>query len=320
MNVLVTGGAGFIGSHLVHALVARGDNVRVLDNLATGHRANLASVLEDIEFIEGSLANLDSACEASRDIQVVFHQAALPSVPRSIQNPAASHDANLTGTLNLLLAAREAGVQRIVAASSSSVYGNTPTLPKVETMTPQPLSPYAVTKLASEMYCRVFADLYGLSTICLRYFNVFGPRQDPASQYAGALAKFVACALDGVPYPVQGDGEQSRDFTFVENVVRANLLAAEAPLQGNVVINIACGQRTSLNQIIILLNELTGQTLPIQYGPPRRGDVRHSHADITRARELLSYHPVIDTREGLRRTLEWHTTQALVTGNETPLA
>jgi UDP-glucose 4-epimerase len=309
MNVLVTGGAGFIGSHLVDALLARGDRVRVVDNLATGHRENLAHVLDAIEFIQGDLRDTDIARQATQNIEVIFHQAALPSVPRSIKDPAATHAANLTGTLNLLDAARNAGVRRVVAASSSSVYGNTPMLPKVETMTPQPLSPYAVTKLAGEMYCRVFSELYGLSTICLRYFNVFGPRQDPTTQYAGVIAKFITCALNGQPFPVQGDGEQSRDFTYIANVVDANLRAGDSLFNSGAVVNIACGQRVTLNNIISLLNELTAQSLPPEFGPSRVGDVRHSHADISRARELLNYTPTVDTREGLRRTLEWYKQQ-----------
>ncbi|MCI0478740.1 MAG: NAD-dependent epimerase/dehydratase family protein, partial [Anaerolineales bacterium] len=208
-----------------------------------------------------------------------------------------------------LIAARDHQVKRVVMASSSSVYGNSPTLPKVETFEPAPLSPYAVTKLAGEYYARVFANLYGLSTICLRYFNVFGPRQDPHSQYSGALAKFVQCALHGEPYPVYGDGEQSRDFTYIENVVRANLLAASSELDGALVMNVASGTRVTLNQIIATLNELTHQSLPTHYGPPRAGDVRHSHADVSRARELLGYEPAVDVQEGLRRTLEWYREQ-----------
>lgn len=306
MNILVTGGAGFIGSHLTEALVARGEQVRVLDNLVTGHLENLDAVKNKIEFAQGDLADENVVQKAARDTEIIFHQAALPSVPRSIKNPRASHDANLTGTLNVLIAARDNNVKRVVLASSSSVYGNSPQLPKVETFEPAPLSPYAVTKLAGEYYARVFADLYELSTICLRYFNVFGPRQDPTSQYAGALAKFVNCALRGEPYPVYGDGEQSRDFTYIENVVRANLLAASSELDGAAVVNVAGGARTTLNQIIAMLNELTCQNLPTHYGAPRAGDVLHSHADISRARELLQYEPTVDVREGLRRTIEYY--------------
>lgn len=311
MNILVTGGAGFIGSHLVETLVARGETVRVIDNLTTGHVENLASVRNQIDWVQGDIADLETIEYAARSMDVIFHEAALPSVPRSIENPRASHDANLTGTLNVLIAARDHAVKRVVMASSSSVYGNSSVLPKVETLTPQPLSPYAVTKLACEHYARVFSELYGVSTICLRYFNVFGPRQDPTSQYAGALAKFVRCALHHEPYPVLGDGEQSRDFTYVENVVDANLLAARSEFDGGVVVNVAGGGRTTLNQIIALLNELTQQSLPIRYGPRRNGDVLHSHADISRARELLGYEPTVNVREGLKRTLEWYKTNTL---------
>ena len=303
---LVTGGAGFIGSHLVEGLLARGYKVRVLDNFATGRRENLADVLQRIELLEGSVTNLTTARSAMRGVEAVFHQAALPSVPRSVKNPLESNEVNITGTLNILVAARDAGVKRVVYAASSSAYGDQPTLPKVETMPPDPLSPYAIAKLAGEMYARAFTQLYGLSTVSLRYFNVFGPRQDPTTQYAGVLAKFCTCAVEGKPYPVYGDGEQSRDFTYVANVVAANIRAAECSLEGAPVINIACGERTTLNQIIAVLNELTGQNLPAQYGAPCAGDVRHSHADITRARTLLGYAPEIDLREGLRRTLEWY--------------
>lgn len=309
MIVLVTGGAGFIGSHLVEALVAQGEQVRVLDNLATGHLENLAAVAGQFEWVEGDIADGDVVQAAARGADVILHQAALPSVPRSIKHPRASHDANLTGTLNVLIAGRDHGVKRVVLASSSSVYGNSPTLPKIETFEPSPLSPYAVTKLAGEYYARVFGELYQLSTICLRYFNVFGPRQDPSSQYAGALAKFVRCALDAKPYPIYGDGEQSRDFTYVENVVQANLRAAQSEFDGGAVVNVAGGKRTTLNQIVAILNELTHQSLPTVYGPPRAGDVLHSHADITRARELLGYAPTVDVREGLARTLEWYRRQ-----------
>lgn len=306
MKILVTGGAGFIGSHLVHALVERGEDVRVLDNLATGHMENLSDVQSEFEFVRGDIVDDETVQRAVDGTQLIFHQAALPSVPRSIKNPRASHDANLTGTLNILIAARDHNVQRVVLASSSSVYGNSPVLPKVETFEPQPLSPYAVTKLGCEQYARVFSNLYGLSAICLRYFNVFGPRQDPTSQYSGALAKFVRCAVEHQPFPVYGDGEQSRDFTYVENVVNANLRAGYSELDDSAVLNVAGGERTTLNQIIAYLNELTHQELPTQYGPPRAGDVLHSHADISQARALLGYEPTVDVREGLRRTVEWY--------------
>jgi len=303
---LVTGGAGFIGSHLVEGLLARGYAVRVIDNFATGKRENLAPVADKIELLEGDVRNLTTARTAMKNVDVVFHEAALPSVARSVANPLESNEVNITGTLNVLLAARDAAVKRVVLAASSAAYGNTLTLPKEETMTPEPLSPYAVSKVAGEQYAKIFAELYGLSTLSLRYFNVFGPRQDPTTQYAGVIAKFCTCALEGKPYPVFGDGEQSRDFTYVANVVDANLLAAEAKLDGAPLMNIAYGKRASLNQIIDMLNELTHQNLPTQYGPERAGDVRHSHASLKRAQEILGYAPKVDLLEGLRRTLEWY--------------
>ncbi len=303
---LVTGGAGFIGSHLVEGLLARGYEVRVLDNFATGRRENLAQVTNKIEVIEGDVQNLTTVRTAVRRVDLVFHQAALPSVERSVKNPLESNAVNTMGTLNVLLAARDANVKRVIYASSSAVYGNTPTLPKDEAMTPVPLSPYAVSKLAAEQYVKIFNQLYGLSAVSLRYFNVFGPRQDPTTQYAGVIAKFTTCALEGKPYPVFGDGEQSRDFTYVENVVRANLAAAEVELKDAPVLNIAYGSRTTLNQIIALLNELTRQKLAAHYGPERTGDVRHSQASLERAKQVLDYAPPIDVREGLRRTLEWY--------------
>jgi UDP-glucose 4-epimerase len=306
MKALVTGGAGFIGSHLVEGLLARGWHVRVLDNFATGYRENIKHLIDQIDLLEGDVTNLTTVRFATRNIDVVFHEAALPSVARSVANPLESNEVNITGTMNVLLAARDNGVQRVVYAASSSAYGNTPTLPKIETMPATPLSPYAIAKYTGEMYARAFANLYGLSTISLRYFNVFGPRQDPTTQYAGVIAKFITCALAGKPYPVHGDGEQSRDFTYVENVVEANLCAVDAKIEGGPTVNIAYGQRTTLNQIIGMLNELTGQNLPAEYGAERPGDVRHSHADLTLARQLLGFAPKIDVREGLRRTLEWY--------------
>jgi UDP-N-acetylglucosamine/UDP-N-acetyl-alpha-D-glucosaminouronate 4-epimerase len=307
--ILVTGGAGFIGSHLVEALVRRGARVRVLDNLATGFRRNLAAVASDLEFVEGDVRDCDAVCRALQRMDLVYHQAALPSVARSVQNPLDSNHTNITGTLNVLTAARDAGLRRVVMASSSSVYGSNHTLPKDETMTPAPLSPYAVTKYTGEMYARVFSQLYGLETVCLRYFNVFGPRQDPTTQYAGAIAKFISCARRGEPYPVFGDGEQSRDFTYVENVVEANVLAAEAPVQGHAVLNIAYGERATLNQIIAILNQLTNQNLPTVFSAARPGDVRHSLASIARAREVLGYTPRVALREGLEKTLRWYQEQ-----------
>lgn len=303
---LVTGGAGFIGSHLVEGLLARGYSVRVLDNFATSTRENIKHLTDKIEFREGDIRNLTTLHTAMRKVDFVFHQAALPSVLRSIEHPEESNAVNISGTLNVLIAARDEKVKRVMCASSSSVYGNALRLPKVETMIPDPLSPYAVGKLAGEQYARVFQKLYGLSTVSLRYFNVFGPRQDPTTQYAGVIAKFISCALEGKPFPVDGDGEQSRDFTFVENVVRANLAAADARLDCAALMNVAMGTRVTLNQIIGMLNEITGQKLQAVHGPDRLGDVKHSQANIERAKELLNYAPTVDLREGLRRTLEWH--------------
>ena len=312
---LVTGGAGFIGSHLVEGLLARGYSVRVLDNFATGRRENLAKVLSDVDLIEGDVRNLTTVHTASRKVDVIFHEAALPSVERSVKDPLTTNEVNIRGTLNVLLAAREAGARRVVNAASSSAYGNTPTLPKVETMTPEPLSPYAITKLTGEQYMRVFTELYGLSTVSLRYFNIFGPRQDPTTQYAGVIAKFVTCAIERRPFTVFGNGEQSRDFTYVDNVVHANILAAEADLApaggrpASPLLNIGYGGRTTLNQLIDMLNELTGQNLPADYGPERAGDVRDSQASIELANEVLGYRPTVDVLEGLRRTVEWYRTQ-----------
>ena len=306
MRALVTGGAGFIGSHLVEGLLANGWDVRVLDNFATGHRENIRPVINQIDLLEGDVTNLTTVRFAVRNVDVIFHEAALPSVARSVKNPLESNEVNITGTLNVLLAARDAGIQRIVYAASSAVYGDQPTLPKVETMTPSPMSPYAIGKLAGEMYAQSFTRLYGLSTISLRYFNVFGPRQDPTTQYAGVIAKFISCALAGKPYTIFGDGEQSRDFTYVENVVQVNLLAAMAKIDDAPIINVAYGARTTINDIAHKLNELTNQKLELQYGPAQSGDVRHSLADITQARKLLGYDPKIDLTEGLKRTLEWY--------------
>lgn len=308
-RALVTGGAGFIGSHLAEGLLKQGFEVRVLDNFATGRRDNLGQVTNDIELMEGDVRNLTTVRAAVRNVDVVFHEAALPSVERSVKHPLESNEVNIAGTLNVLVAARDANVGRVVYAASSAAYGNAAALPKEESMTPDPLSPYAIGKLAGEQYMKVFTQLYGLSTVSLRYFNVFGPRQDPTTQYAGVIAKFTTCALEGKPYPVYGDGEQSRDFTYVENVVLSNLLAAEAQLDHSPLLNIAFGERTTLNQILKLLNELTNQNLPASYGPERAGDVRHSHANLERAHKVLGYAPKVDVREGLRRTLEWYREQ-----------
>jgi UDP-glucose 4-epimerase len=298
---LVTGGAGFIGSNLAEALVKSGHQVRVLDNFATGARANLAAVAGTVELLEGDLRDAAIVERAVQGMEVVFHQAALPSVARSLEDPATTHAVNATGTLTLLLAARRAGARRVVYASSSSVYGDSPTLPKREEMPTQPKSPYAVSKLGGEQYCQVFAAALGLETVSLRYFNVFGPRQDPTSPYAAVIPKFLAAMRRGEPPVIFGDGKQSRDFTYVENAVRANLLAAEAPRVSGEVLNVACGARVTLLELVEHLNRLLGTRLDPVFAPRRPGDVRHSQADLTRAAALLGYHPTVDFPEGLAR-------------------
>lgn len=309
-QVLVTGGAGFIGSHLVDALVARGDTVRVLDNFSTGRRENLVSVQDQIELLEGDLCDPDAVAQAMNGVKLVFHQGALPSVPRSVADPLTSHEVNSTGTLRLLLAARDADVRRVVVASSSSVYGDTPTLPKVETMATSPRSPYAISKLASEQYAGSFAQLFDLETVALRYFNVFGPRQDPHSYYAGVIPRFCMAAWRGELCVIYGDGQQSRDFTFVADVVQANLLAAAAPEASGHTFNIACGAQTTLLDVVEILRELTGQALEVRHEEPRSGDVRHSLAAIGKAQELLGYQPQVRFAAGLERTLGWYGRQA----------
>ena len=303
---LVTGGAGFIGSHIVEELVHRGERVRVLDNFSTGRRKNIAPFLKHIDLIEGDLRDLPSVRQAVEGTDYVLHQAALPSVPRSVADPLASNAANVTGTLNLLVAARDVGVRRVVYASSSSVYGDNPLLPKQEDMLPQPKSPYAVSKLAGEHYCRAFTEVYGLETVSLRYFNVFGPRQDPASQYAAVIPLFITAMLQGVPPTVHGDGHQSRDFTYVSNVAHANLLAAAAPDIAGRVFNAACGQRYTLMDLIAILNDFLGVQIVPVHTDPRPGDVRHSLADITAAREALGYRAEVSFREGLQLTADWY--------------
>lgn len=305
-TTLVTGGGGFIGGHLVDRLLALGHSVRVLDNFSTGRRTNLQHTLAHIELIEGDLRDPDTVRRAAQGADIVLHEGALPSVPRSVNDPRTSNAVNAEGTLNVLLAARDAGVRRVVIASSSSVYGDTPTLPKVETMPTSPRSPYAISKLAAELYTCIFASLYQLETVALRYFNVFGPRQDPTSQYSGVIARFCTAALRGEPYTVQGDGLQSRDFTYIDNVVEANLLAATAPDVAGQVFNIACGERVTLLDIISTLNGLVGREIPIEYQPARSGDVRHSLADISKARQILGYAPKVDLNTGLAHTLAWY--------------
>ena len=305
IKYLVTGGAGFIGSNIVHSLVKNQAEVRVLDNLSTGDENNLNTIISEIEFLEGDICNLSTMNAAMKGIDFVIHQAALPSVPRSIENPNASHENNITGTLNVLLAARDHGIKRVVFAGSSSAYGESPSLPKKEVMLPAPLSPYAVTKLSGEFYCQTFSSVYGLETITLRYFNVFGPRQNPESQYAAVIPKFITSLLAGKPPTIYGDGEQTRDFTFVENVVSANILACQAEKTSGEVVNIATSQRISLNQLYALLKEIVKKDIPAQYAPARKGDVKHSLADISRAEKFLGYHPTIDLKEGLAQTVAW---------------
>jgi nucleoside-diphosphate-sugar epimerase len=303
---LVTGGAGFIGSNICRKLVAQGCFVRVVDNLLTGKKSNLSDIIEKIEFIEADMGDEQIARPAMKDIDVVLHQGALPSVPRSVDDPAATHRHCTDATFTLLLAARDAGIKRFVYASSSSAYGDTPTLPKVETMSPSPLSPYAVGKLVGEYYCSVFYQVYGLETISLRYFNVFGPYQDPTSQYAAAIPAFVTAILKDEPPTIYGDGEQSRDFTYVDNVVEANLLAARAEKTKGEVVNIACGQAVTVNTIIDMINEILGKNIKPIYTDPRLGDVKHSLADITLAKNLISFKPTVSFKEGLELAINWY--------------
>ena len=306
-NFLVTGAAGFIGRSIAAELLARGEQVRGVDNFITGKRANLKG-LEAMDFIEGDLRDPAACARACEGIDTVFHEAALASVPRSVADPVGTNDHCVSATLNLLVAARDAGVRRVIYAGSSSAYGDTPTLPKHEAMMPNPISPYAAAKLAGEQYMRVFTRVYGLETVVLRYFNVFGPYQDPTSHYSGVLAIFCRKMLAGEQPTIYGDGEQSRDFTYIENVVGANLLAASAPAErvAGTMMNAATGQRYTLNQTFAILRELTGYEGEPAYGPTRQGDVRDSLADITLARELIGYEPAVDFREGLRRTVEWY--------------
>lgn len=308
-KALVTGGAGFIGSHLVDALLEKGWDVRVFDDLSTGKGVNLAHVVGQVEWQEGDVRDLEALECACAGVEVVFHLAALGSVPRSIAEPVLSNQVNLDGTLHVLTAARDAGVRRVVYSASSSVYGNTPTLPKHEGMTPNPLSPYAVTKYVGELYLKVFHQLYGLEGVGLRYFNIFGPRQDPNSQYAAVIPKFVTAMMDGQPATIFGDGLTSRDFTYVANAVQANLLAADASGAAGEVVNIACGERFTLNDLAAELNRLLGTSLEPVYEPERAGDVKHSLADIERARALLGYNPAVGFAEGLERTVAWYREQ-----------
>lgn len=303
---LVTGGAGFIGSNICCKLVSQGCFVRVVDNLLTGKKSNLSAISDKIEFIEADMGNHDVAQQAMKGIDVVLHEGALPSVPRSVDDAAATHKHCVDATFTLLLAARDAKVKRFVYAASSSAYGDTPTLPKVETMPVNPLSPYAAAKLVGEYYCSVFSKVFGLETVSLRYFNVFGPQQDPTSQYAAAIPAFVTSILKDKSPTVYGDGEQSRDFTYVENVVEANLLAARAKKTAGEVVNIACGEAITVNAIIKMINELVDRSVKPIYAPSRKGDVKHSLADITAANKLVGYKPVVLFKEGLQKAIEWY--------------
>lgn len=306
MKYLVTGCAGFIGSHIVERLVREGHEVRGLDNFATGHRRNIEPFLQDFEFIEGDIRDLEACRKACRGMDHVIHQAALGSVPRSVEDPATSHDVNATGTLNMLIGARDAEAQSFVFAASSSVYGDTPTLPKVETMPKRPMSPYAVTKATCEDYLTVFANLYGLNTVGVRYFNIFGPRQDPNGPYAAVIPKFIKILQKGDVPTIHGDGEQTRDFTYVDNAVDANIRATQnASKAAGVTMNIACGERISVNTLYFTIAEHLGIHKKPEYGPPRAGDVRDSLADISLAKELIGYDPMIDVNEGLKMTVQW---------------
>ena len=302
---LVTGGAGFIGSHLAEELTRRGEKVRVADSLITGHRRNLAH-LAGIDFVEGDLADLAAAKRAVQGVDYVLHQAAIPSVPRSVEDPITSNRANIDSTLSVLVASRDAGVKRVVYAGSSSAYGNTPTLPKHEDMPTNPLSPYALQKLVGEQYMQLFTSLYGLETVTIRYFNVFGPRQDPSSPYSGVISVFAKALLENKAPTIHGDGEQTRDFTYVANVVDGVLRAATAPRASGQVINVATGTRISLNRLFVSMRDAIGSRLEPTYGPVRHGDVKDSLADITRARTLLGYEPSVSLEEGLKKTIDWY--------------
>ena len=306
MRYLVTGGAGFIGSNTVDELVRRGHSVVVLDDFSSGKEENLTEVRNKITFIKGSITDIEVVRKAMHEAEYVLHLAAKTSVPRSVKDPIETNKINIDGTLNVLVAAKELKVKRVVFAASSSAYGETPTLPKVETMQPEPISPYGVTKYVGELYGQAFGRCYGLENVALRYFNIFGPRQDPSSPYSGVLAKFCSAFLEDTQPVVFGDGEQTRDFTYVENAVQANLLACEAPSVSGKVFNVGVGGRVSLNEVVRVLGKISGKTLETKYEPPRDGDIRDSQADITQARELLGYEPQVSFEEGLSRTYEWY--------------
>src|ERR1700747_472485 len=305
---LITGIAGFIGSSIARALLERGEQVRGIDNLATGKRENIEEIADQIDFREADLLDLDAMKEACHGVECVYHQAPTPSVPKSVLDPLGSNQANVDGTVNILIAARDAKVRRVLYAASSSAYGDTPTLPKREDMTPNPISPYAVAKLASEYYMISFFRCYGLETVSLRYFNIFGPRQDPTSPYSGVLAKFITQMLAGEQPTIFGDGLQSRDFTYIDNTVSANLLAAKAPAAdaAGKVFNVATGERFDLNQTFQLLKKIIGYTGEIKYAADRAGDVKHSLEDLSRTEKALGYRPLVNFEEGLRRTVDWY--------------
>jgi len=306
MRYLVTGGAGFIGSNTVDELVRRGHSVVVLDDLSSGREDNLAEIRNKITFIKGSITDIEVVRKVMHEAEYVLHLGARTSVPRSVKDPLETNKINIEGTLNVLVAAKELKVKRVVFAASSSAYGETPTLPKTEAMQPQPISPYGVTKYVGELYCQTFGRCYGLENVALRYFNIFGPRQDPGSPYSGVLAKFCTAFLEDVQPLVFGDGEQTRDFTYVDNAVQANLLACEAPNASGKVFNVGVGGRVSLNEVLRKLAKITGKTLASKYEPPRDGDIRDSQADISQARETLGYDPPVSFEEGLARTFEWY--------------
>ena len=304
---LITGIGGFIGSSLARALITQGERVRGIDNFSTGRRENLKDILHSIDFREADILDSQAMSQACQGVDYVLHQAAIPSVPRSVKDPVESNRANVDGTVNVLVAARDAKVKRVVYAASSSAYGDTPTLPKHEGMIPSPISPYAVAKLASEHYMTSFYRCYGLETVSLRYFNIFGPRQDPSSPYSGVMAKFITQMLQGEQPTIFGDGEQSRDFTYIDNAVEANLLACKAPATvAGQVFNVATGRRVTLNETFELLRKLTSYAGKANYGPERGGDIKHSFADISKAEAQLRYRPIVDFEEGLRRTVEWY--------------
>jgi nucleoside-diphosphate-sugar epimerase len=306
MRYLVTGGAGFIGSNIVDELVRRGQQVVVLDDLSAGKEANLAGVRDKIDLHIGTITDMAAVQSACKGVQYVIHLAARTSVPRSVLNPVETNHVNIDGTLNVLVAARDAQVRRFVFAASSSAYGETPTLPKIESMPAQPISPYGVSKYVGEMYAQVFGRVYGLENVSIRFFNVFGPRQDPSSQYSGVLSRFMLAAIEGQPPVVYGDGEQSRDFTYVENIVDETLRACEAPGASGLVFNGGTGARVTLNQVLKLLEQISGKTIKPQYDAPRNGDIRDSQADVSLARSVLGYQPRVLFEEGLKRTWEWY--------------